>query len=98
MHVMVGERYRITTDRHNWAFQELKGLDKHGKENWDSWGYWGSLEQMAKALPNRFLMRLDGDVSEVMPQYRRMVNDLLAALGEAVELINARLADLKEAV
>jgi len=92
MNIKVGEKYRIKTDRYNWMFQEHKGLDKHGKDVWDTWGYWGTIEQLARCLPDHILRRLDGSVSEAMPEYQNTVQTLVGAVESAQRLIQEKLA------
>lgn len=89
MEFKVGDKYRISTDRYNWMFQEYKStsVDKDGKErdNWDTWGYWGTLEQLAKHIPDLILRRQVGTVDDVMPEYHRIVGLLLKAVRQAQE-------------
>ena len=76
--------YRIKTDKYNYMFQEFKGitLDDEGKEreNWDTWGYWGSLHQVVRALPDRVIRRSNGNLSEAMAEVREVQTGLETAL------------------
>ena len=97
MEFKVGEKYRIKTDQHNWMFQEYKraSVDKRTgkeKEDWDTWGYWGTAHQLAKAIPDMWLRRSEGKLSEIMPEYRSQMDELLNVLDDIRSKCDALLA------
>ena len=86
MQIDVGDKYQIKTDRYNWIFRERAGIDKrNGKQRWNEWGYWGTLEQMARCLPDHFMRRQEELTPEAMVTYHSAISALHRAIAEAQE-------------
>lgn len=91
MKIPVGDKYQISTDAHNWMFQERTGTvksgDRAGEPTWNTWGYWGTLEAMVKALPDMFARRLDGIGLDSFSAIRNDIQALESALKRQRSLI-----------
>lgn len=91
-------KYRIETDRYNWAFKEFKGIDKNGKQMFDTWGYWGTIDQLAKNLPDHFLRRSEDLSKQAMDEYRSIIADLQGAVAEAKGRLSEQLGGFEEII
>jgi hypothetical protein len=84
----VGEKYQIATDRYNWMFRQRRGIDKKtGEQRWDVWGYWGTLEQLVRAIPDHMARRMDGEEMEWYSEYQDDIRKLQQALREQRNVI-----------
>lgn len=79
-------KYRIKTDSYNYMLQEFKGItlaeDGSERERWDTWGYWGTLEQLVTALPDHVIRRSNGNLAEGVAEVRSVTERLETALTE----------------
>ena len=94
----VGEGFRITSDRYNWMFQEYRRtyVDKRDgkeKEDWETWGYWGTIDQLARCLPDHLARRLEGSDLSEGSEYMERIRDLQEALRSVREATTGVLYD-----
>lgn len=79
--------YRIISDRHQYIFQEHKGVtlgkDGEEKDRYEAVGYYRTLSALCRALPDDVIRRSNGNLLEAVSEARQMVAVLEQALTRA---------------